>query len=498
MRLSLVNKQETYWVYLVSFLFIAMNAFLIAREFYYFSLVPLVLLFVLIAFYSLDRLVLIAVFVTPLSIQLSDIIDGYEFDLSLPSEPIMIGILLFFLLKYLFEGRFDRKIMRHPVSIAIWLNLAWIFITCITSTMPLVSCKLLISRIWFGVVFYLVASQIFKDRENIQRYIWLYISSFLIVVAYAWSQHARFGFFHQQAAHWVVQPFYNDHTSYGATLAMLIPVVIGFIFTLEGTSLFRRVSSWFVLAIFIAATLFSYTRAAWVSIMGAIVVFIILRLRIRFVYIALIGVVSLAFLYSQREQILIQLEQNKEVSSEDLMEHVKSISNVATDASNMERLNRWSCALRMFREKPVFGWGPGTYMFKYAPFQLEREKTEISTNAATLGNAHSEYIGPLAESGFLGTLSFLAIVIATFVTGVRNWYGGADRKTRIISLSLIIGLVTYYLHGLLNNFLDTDKASVLFWGYTAGIVAIDIYHRASEQKEESRGGEEAGRKTKVD
>jgi O-antigen ligase len=146
----------------------------------------------------------------------------------------------------------------------------------------------------------------------------------------------------------------------------------------------------------------------------------------------------------------------------------------------------------MFRGKPVFGWGPGTYMFNYAPFQLEREKTEISTNAATRGNAHSEYIGPLAESGLLGSLSFLAIVISTFVTGIRNWNSRADRNTRILSISLLLGLVTYYLHGLLNNFLDTDKASVLFWGYTAGLVAINVYYGSS--KEES-GAKQQGPET---
>jgi len=162
---------------------------------------------------------------------------------------------------------------------------------------------------------------------------------------------------------------------------------------------------------------------------------------------------------------------------------VKSISNVATDASNLERLNRWSCAWRMFKEKPILGWGPGTYMFNYAPFQLKREKTEISTNAADHGNAHSEYIGPLTESGILGTLSFLAIVILTIVTGIRNWYRIKDRKVRILSLALLLGLITYYLHGLLNNFLDTDKASALFWGFTAAIVSIDLYHRQPRKNE---------------
>jgi len=482
MRLSLSNKRETIWVYLASFLFIAMNAILIAKEFYYFSLVPLLIVIVLIAVYSLDKLIYIATFVTPLSVQLSDVVKGLEFDLSLPSEPLIIGIMVFFLLKYLFEGKFDKRVMRHPVSIAIWLNIAWIFITSLTSTMPLVSLKFMASRIWFIVAFYLVASQLFKNPESIKRYVWMYIISFLIVIGYAWSQLVTIGFFDQQAAHHVVQPFYNDHTSYGAILAMLIPFVVGFVVTMKDNSLFQRVSAWLVLAILLAATLFSYTRAAWVSVIGALGIFIILWLRIKFSYVLLIGVVFLAFLFSQRTQIQIQLEQNRQDSSEDLMEHVKSISNVATDASNLERLNRWSCAFRMFKQKPMFGWGPGTYMFNYAPFQLEREKTVISTNAATLGNAHSEYIGPLAESGFLGTISFLAIVITTIVTGLRNWTRQGNRTIRILSLSLLLGLITYYLHGLLNNFLDTDKASVLFWGFTAGIVAIDLFQQGIPDK----------------
>jgi len=195
MKLDLANKRETYLVYLVSFLFVALNTFLIAKEFFYFSIIPLVLLIVLIAIYALDKLVLIAVFVTPLSVQLSDIIKGYDFDLSLPSEPLLIGILLFFLLKYLFEGQFDRKILYHPVSITILLNLVWIFITSITSTMPLVSFKFLIARMWFLLAFYLLATQIFRKIENIQVYTWMYIIPFLIVIGYAWVRHAGLGFF---------------------------------------------------------------------------------------------------------------------------------------------------------------------------------------------------------------------------------------------------------------------------------------------------------------
>jgi hypothetical protein len=48
-----------------------------------------------------------------------------------------------------------------------------------------------------------------------------------------------------------------------------------------------------------------------------------------------------------------------------------------------------------------------------------------------------------------------------------------------------LGLITYYSHGFMNNFLDTDKASVPFWAFTAMIVTIDLF---SGKKEENLSG----------
>ena len=44
-------------------------------------------------------------------------------------------------------------------------------------------------------------------------------------------------------------------------------------------------------------------------------------------------------------------------------------------------------------------------------------------------------------------------------------------------LVILLGFITYVVHGGLNNFLDTDKASVPFWGFVAALVAIDLYHK---------------------
>jgi len=169
------------------------------------------------------------------------------------------------------------------------------------------------------------------------------------------------------------------------------------------------------------------------------------------------------------------MKKTEAVSSSEFGEHIKSVTNVTTDISNTERINRWKCAIRMFKEKPVLGWGPGTYMFQYAPFQLSKERTPISTNFGTLGNAHSEYLGPLAESGFFGFLSFFILVLLVIYKGMTLYYYGKDQKTRITALLILLGLITYFAHGLLNNFLDTDKASIPFWTMIAILTSLELY-----------------------
>ena len=487
MDLSVLKKRETLWTLAIAFGFIVLNTLLIHFEFYYLNLIPILLGIILLAFLSLDRLILLIVFLTPLSVQLSYIVSGMSADLALPTEPLLVGVLMVFIMKILYEGKLDKRMLTHPVSVAIYFNLIWILITCITSTMPLVSFKFLLARIWFLVAFYFIASQMFTKMKNIKTYIWLYVISFSFVIIYSLVRHISFAMT-QIAAHYVVKPFYNDHTSYGAMLAFFLPVLVGMLFTERDNSQVKKIFHWIIIGLFMVGIVFSYTRAAWLSIVGAAVLFILIRLRIKFVYLAIIGTILFGYLYVQRTDILIQLEQNKQVSSDELAEHLKSMSNVANDDSNRERLNRWSCAFRMFKEKPVFGWGPGTYMFQYAPFQLKNEKTNISTNMANMGNAHSEYIGPLSESGFLGALSFIIIVVLTIITGLRVYAKSPHREVRIMALILLLGLITYYLHGAMNNFLDTDKASVVFWGFTAMLVAMDLRTR-----EDYSASQDAGR-----
>jgi len=402
---------------------------------------------------------------------------------SLPGEPLMAGILILFVFKLLYDIKIEKKILYHPITLALIANISWITITTITSTMPWVSFKFLLARLWFVICFYYFGIILFKDAKNINRFMWAYIIPFTVIIFYTLIMHSQYGFT-VSTANWIMSPFYNDHTIYGAILAMFMPILGYFIYNSNYTFAQKGISFVFLL-IFTLALVFSFTRAAWISLAIALSIGAVMYFKINVRIISFFAIMAIGLFFVTKDRILMKLEKNRQDSSSNLLEHVQSISNISSDASNLERINRWSAAMRMFNKHPAVGFGPGTYAFKYAPFQFSYEKTIISTNAGNKGNAHSEYIGPLAESGVMGLLTFASIVIAIFYTGISLYYKMEKSSIRALLLAIILGLITYFIHGFLNNFLDTDKASVPVWGFAAAIVAIQLYHSIS--KSENKG-----------
>ena len=468
----MLSSSKKIWFYLISFLFIAINGVLLFNENYGLIILPAVLFIIYLGLFKLDLLYLIVIFLVPLSINFDSLDSGLGIGMALPTEPLIVGMMLIFVVKLIFNGSFDIKITKHPVTLLIIGHLIWLGLTSVTSELPLISFKYFLSRFWFVAVFYFIASQVFQKANYSSKLFWVYILGFLPVILYTFYEHSIRSF-SQASANWVMTPFFNDHTSYGACLVMFFPFLLWKLFSdkIKGIKWLCLLS---LFGLFVVAVVLSYTRAAWVGLIGSLGVYIILKFKIKYwILCSSILVVGVSVLLSWNA-LSNSLEKNKQDSSSNLSEHIASISNVSSDASNVERLNRWKSAWEMFKDRPVFGFGPGTYSFQYAPYQLARDKTIISTNAGDGGNAHSEFLGPLSEQGFIGMLLMLSIVLTTCFSAVKTYKSNGRNEYRMISFVAFLGLISYYLHGLLNNFLDTDKASSLFWGFTAIIVVMDV------------------------
>lgn len=479
------KKSALFYLAITLFLGLGIHMLLKKESYWYlFWTLPLVLVVVYYYFISLDKIILLITFLTPLAVTIHDPVLGAS--LSVPSEPLMFGVLIIFLASLILGNHYNKKVSRHIISYLIYFNLLWMFVTSLSSAIPLVSFKFFISRLWFVIPFFFVAIPVFRLKKNIHRFLWLYILGLTIVVLYTLVRHAGYGF-SEKAGHWVMSPFYNDHTAYGAALAMFIPVLAGYIF-FPKFSMLKRITALAFFVLFSIALTLSYARAAWLSTGVALAVFILVILRIRFRWVAFGTAILLVVAFSYRQKIINHLEKNDQgYSNSSFLKHAESMGNITSDPSNMERVNRWVSAIRMFEQRPVLGWGPGTYQFEYSPFQFARLKTKISTDLGTRGNAHSEYLGPLSEEGILGLISVLLLFGFAIKTGLETYKKGSNQELKFLSLMTTLGLVTYFFHGLVNDFLNTDKLSVPVWGFMAILVALDVYHllAANEERTES-------------
>jgi len=445
----------------------------IAKEQYAIAVVPAAVGVVGLALARRDLLLLGLVATVPLSLNLEQLeIQGVG--LYLPTEPILFGLLLLFVIDRLRGVGMMPAVERHPISRWIQVMFVWLAVTTLLSWDPIVSLKFTLARGWFVVGFFYLLAPIVRKRARQEDFVLLYLIPLLAVVIYTVIRHAGYGF-EKQAGHWVMDPFFKDHTSYGAVLAMFWFPVLALLLKPDRTAIGKLgITTAFV--ILTIGLILSFTRAAWVSVAAVAVLGALMMLGVKFRTLLFAGALGAFMLLLSWDQLLISLERNDQDSSDDLTEHVESISNVSSDASNLERINRWSCALSLWSERPLTGWGPGTYQFVYAPHQRSEHRTIISTNNADRGNAHSEYLGPLSEQGVPGALIVIGLLLGCCTMGFRTYRAlrEYDRWRSLWALSLYLGLMTYFIHGVLNNYLDTDKASAPFWGFLAILVAIDL------------------------
>ncbi|HQQ13026.1 MAG TPA: hypothetical protein PK855_07680, partial [Bacteroidales bacterium] len=134
----MTDRIKIAWVYLFTAAFLAVNLYLvIQKDLYLLFAFPIVLAVLLLYIFSLDKVLLLISFLTPLSINIEDMDVGLG--VSLPVEPMLFGVLILFAIKMLQERKYDRSIARHPISIMIYVMFLWMMVTTVTSEIPLVS-----------------------------------------------------------------------------------------------------------------------------------------------------------------------------------------------------------------------------------------------------------------------------------------------------------------------------------------------------------------------
>jgi len=245
-------------------------AFFLAILFSYFiwfdlaelCLFPIALLLVYLAIFQTEKLFLSLAFLTPFSINIEEF--SKSFGLFIPTEPLLFGLMLI-LLSFQFKTPFvDKQIWKHPIIISVLVFISWMFVSAITSSNVLVSFKFILSKLWFIVPILFFGTHFFKKEANRNWFIRLFIIATSCTIIYTLIHHSTYDF-GEKAGHWVMSPFFKDHTIYGAIIAMIIPLLLSWYFSEKHAPLIQISLIGIIIIVFLGLY-FSYTRAAWLII----------------------------------------------------------------------------------------------------------------------------------------------------------------------------------------------------------------------------------------
>lgn len=436
-----------------------------------------ILLFLLICSWLVSKfewqhtLIMILAVLLPFSFEITA---GNGFNVNVPSEPLL-GIAIFSI-------GFD--FLRKPGSLKQFIGTenVWVFpyllsfvIGTIFSSMHWVSIKCTIVNVSYIMVFFIWQQQLFRAKPKLfPKLIGLYTISLFGVLAFSIYQLHRYDW-NPATIKGIFRPFYKDHTIFGATSAFIATFWLAYGLTRK--ILTSKILFLILGFLFLGCVILSTSRAAIISVIVFGIVWLVLRMRIRLIKHVAIGVLTISLiLFIFRSQVYNILIENKHLSHNsqlDYKEQLESSSNISSDISNRERINRWIAGFGMFTERPYMGFGPGTYQFVYIPFQRQEFMNRLTVHDPwhipenSGGTAHSEYLLAISEMGIIGLIA-LFIMLGRWI-----WiaFEGSLRHPERTTIILIFAILsTYLFHALFNNFLTTDKVAFLFWGLAAWMV----------------------------
>ncbi len=422
-----------------------------------------------------------------LLIPLSVPLDWDEHQINLPSELWIAVLAVWLLFKVDWKRLWDSNFLRQPITLASLAYLTWMGCSLPFSTFPLVSLKYFAVTLAHWWVFYMGSWWYRQQSERPLSHWWqCYIFSFALVLFYAWSIHAQYDF-GVAISVMVARPFYADHTLYSTVLSILIFPLL-YWSTKQGE--IKRWVYWILTLCFLLGICLSFCRAAWLSLvltagLGMLVMVFNLRFPALLALLLVLGGITVVAI-PRLQPLLVQ--NTTESKKGGWLEQIQSIGNIRSDVSNLERLNRYSCAWRMFLDRPITGFGTGTFALAYLPYQRPEEMTRLSVNSHRRidgrhysgqgGGAHSEYLQALSELGLVGLLSWLLLIGSSWYTALRIYFQHKKQSHRRWAMALFWALNTFYLHSFFNNFLHQEEVSVLFWSMLA---ALAMFNTATKE-----------------
>ncbi|MCB0563812.1 MAG: O-antigen ligase family protein [Phaeodactylibacter sp.] len=443
----------------------------IATEMYFLAGIPAVLLIVYLTIVDFRKTFLLLAACIPLS---TELILPNGFGTDLPTEPLMVGLMLVGLIYLLRHGKeMDGRFLRHPITLLLLFHLSWIVISAITSQLLSVSIKFVLAKAWYVATFFFLASRMLNNEREVRQFFWAVFSTLLLTVLIVMLRHAAYGFSFADIYR-VLHPFYRNHVAYASIIVVFLPFIW---YVRKWYPAYSR--AWWVLSIslviLLAAIQLSYTRAAYVSVIIAIGAFYIIRWRLTkyVLLLALAGIIGMAAFMSYGNRYLEYAPNYETTISHQDFNNLLQATYSGEDISTMERVYRWVAGFHMSIEAPIFGFGPGNFHNFYKTYTVTSFRTYVSDNPDKSG-IHSYYLMTLVEQGLPGLLFFLLLSAYALLRGEAIYHRARLEKDKHMVMMALLSLIIILSLLIINDLIETDKVGPFFFVNLALLINLDL------------------------
>jgi O-antigen ligase len=379
------------------------------------------------------------------------------FEIQFPTEPGIILLALAWGYSLLLH---PRKLERSPMVAAMLLAIVWMAATTVTSVYVRHSLFQLVSVSGFILVGALFPLFEVRGLPEIERVVRVYVVSGALLAAYGILQVISSPIPLGRSAFYIGEPFLYNHGPYTAFLGFALAPAL--IFLITGRRSIDAIPLFVAVTLMTIATAISLARAAWVTTALLLALLLLIRGRLFLRRIA----VPLCF-----AGLLLVAVFLRSPAAKQALTHYWEVSTSPEYASNVERINRWVAAGRMFLDRPFTGVGPGAYEMAYDDYR------DVDFSRGRRGT-HSEPLRVASEQGLPGLLILAFLVVAFWRTGIRLCRA-PDPKVRRLAAALCAGMFTYVIQGLFNEFWRLPKVALTMWVFAGLLGALDRLARGA-------------------
>jgi O-antigen ligase len=379
----------------------------------------------------------------------------------LPSEPIMwllTGISILLICSDI--KKYTSGIFFNTLSKLLLLHFIWLFITCVGSTFPALSAKILAAKIWYILPFYFLSIVVLKEEKDVRTMIHSIIFTLALAVAIVLFRHSLIDFAFDEV-NFVVSPLFRNHVSYACIIVVIVPYV-WYLFTWAKGRM--KITYGLIILLFTIGTYFSYTRAAIIALLASVIFYFIIKFKLirqGLILTTLIFVVGVYGMLLNNNYLRFAPDFNKTITHQRFDKLIAATVELE-DISTMERVYRWVAGVEMIKDKPLLGFGPGTFFSNYKTYTVSSFQTYVSDNPDR-STVHCYYLLTFIEQGLIGFLIFCILCGYGLIYGESKYHKLKNSRDKTIIMAAMLSLIIILLINLINDMIETDKVGPFFF-----------------------------------